>query len=184
MASNGAEAARHSPTHDSIRWGRDRWAAKYGTEHAAAMETVSSLVRVREVLIDFMESHLEASELTFGEYDLLNVIEMIGGGSLALGKIRRHARRFFNHQTSVTNIIKRLAAKGYVETSSDPEDGRVTMVAVTSLGRRRLNAGHRALAKVGFGLEGLPVKEQEQLNELLFEVRTLHGDVGPMEDGL
>ena len=39
---------------------------------------------------------------------MLQVIADYGKGSLALGKIAPKARRFFNHQTSMTNVVSRL----------------------------------------------------------------------------
>jgi DNA-binding MarR family transcriptional regulator len=161
--------------------GRDRWAAEYGTEHAVSMETVSSITRTREVLVDFMESRLLKHDMNFVEYDVMSIIELIGCGSVPLGKIRYYARRHFSHQTSVTNIVNRLAKKGFIELVVDTADRRVTFAQLTAVGRRRVRAAHLALADADFGLDGLSEKEQRQLNHLLFKVRALHGDTGPVE---
>jgi DNA-binding MarR family transcriptional regulator len=144
------------------------------------MEAVSSLVRARELLIEFMDQQLEEVEMDFGEYDLLAVIDM--GGTMPLGKIRENARRYFNHQTSATNVVQRLVDRGLVSMRRDRNDGRVTLASLTPLGARRLRRAHEILAGFEFGLEGLSKTEQRQLNDLLYKVRIARGDVREVPD--
>src|SRR5690242_11133706 len=146
-----SSVSAEGPEEDSIRWGRDRWEAKYGKEHAHAMEAFSSLMRTREVLVEWMNERLAKLDLSWIDYDLLSVIEFIGGGAMALGKIRFHVRRFIIHQTSITNVVARLTDRGIVTTSPDANDGRVTVVELTALGRRRLRRAHTILADDDFG---------------------------------
>ena len=141
------------------------------------MEAVSSLVRVREILVSFMDQHLADAGMSFGEYDVLQVIADYGDGSLALGKIAPKARRFFNHQTSMTNIVSRLAERGLLTMRQDPSDKRATLAELTPTGKRRLKKAHQTLANAKFGLDGLSRAEQRALNALLYEVRLSHGDV-------
>ena len=164
-----------SPT-DPIAAGRERWERKYGSQAADAMEAVSSLVRVREVLVNFMDQQLAEAGMSFGEYDVLQVIADYGNGSLALGKIAPKARRFFNHQTSMTNVVSRLVDRGLLRMRQDPTDKRVTLAELTPLGKRRLKKAHETLAGAQFGLEGLSKQEQRDLNALLYQVRLAHGD--------
>jgi DNA-binding MarR family transcriptional regulator len=170
------------PEHDSIRWGRDQWAAKYGQQHATAMEAFSSLLRTREVLVDSIDRQLAKLDLSWIDYDLLSVIDIIGGGAMALGKIRFYVRRFILHQTSITNVVGRLTDRGIVTTKPDEEDGRVTLVELTPLGRRRLRRAHTILAQNEFSLHALSEKQQRSLIELLYAVRLSNDDVHPMPD--
>jgi DNA-binding MarR family transcriptional regulator len=164
---------------DTIRWGRERWEVKFGLDAATAMETVSSIVRVREILIEFMDGYLSEAGMNFGEYDILNVIDVVGGGSMPLGKIGLNARRFFTHQTSVTNVVSRLVDRGLVATRRDISDGRVTIAEVTPVGRRKLKKAHAILSEVQFGLDGLSEADMVKLNDLLFKVRVAHDDARP-----
>jgi DNA-binding MarR family transcriptional regulator len=144
------------------------------------METVSSLVRVRELLVEFMEQHLAALDMNFVEYDILSVVEV--AGAPPLGRIKETSRRYFSHQTSVTNIVSRLEARGFVSLRRDDGDARVTRVHLTRLGSTRLRKAHDALASHEFGLAGLTNGEKTALNDLLYRIRFEHGDVGSVPD--
>ena len=141
------------------------------------MEAVSSLVRVREILVNYMDRYLLEIGMSFGEYDVLQVIADYGNGSLALGKIAPKVRRFFNHQTSMTNVVSRLVDRGLLTVRRDPDDKRVTLAELTPLGKRRLKKAHETLAGLRFGLDGLSRQEQMDLNALLYQIRLAHGDV-------
>ena len=129
-----------------------------------------------------MDQRLEKLELSWIDYDLLSVVEVIGGGSMALGKIRLYVRRFIIHQTSITNVVARLTERGIVTTNPDSSDGRVTMVELTALGRRRLRRAQTILAEEDFGLAALSKTEQQTLIDLLYAIRLDHNDVHPMPD--
>lgn len=164
-------------TTDPIAVGRAKWEKRYGADASAAMEVISSLVRTREILVTYMDRYLADADIDFGEYDVLCVIEIFGDGSLPLGKIADKARRYFHHQTTMTNVVSRLADKGIVSKRADPNDGRVTLIELTPKGKRQLQKAHAILAARQFGFGELSEDEREQLNELLFRVRKAHGDV-------
>ncbi|HEV3354693.1 MAG TPA: MarR family transcriptional regulator [Acidimicrobiales bacterium] len=166
-----------TPASDPIAAGRQRWERKYGKGAADAMEAVSSLVRVREILVHFMDEQLAEADMSFGDYDVLQVISDYGKGSLPLGKIASKARRFFNHQTSMTNVVSRLVDRGLLTMRQDPDDKRVTLAELTPLGKRRLKKAHESLAAVQFGLGQLAKPDQRALNDLLHQVRVFHDDV-------
>ena len=93
---------------------------------------------------------------------------------MPLGKIGRKARQFFNHQTSITNVVSRLQDRGLVVMRQDPTDGRVTLVSLTPTGVRRLRKANQVMSELDFGFAGLTAA---QLTALLVEVRVAHGDV-------
>jgi DNA-binding MarR family transcriptional regulator len=172
-----AQKAEPITGRDSIAEGRTRWMQKYGAQGGAAMETASNLVRVHEILVNRMDEELAQCDLTFGEYDVLAVIGEFQSDPLPLGKIGPKARQFFNHQTSVTNVVSRLIERGLVRTKHDPVDGRVTLVALTPTGARRLRKANRAMTDVQFGLGDLDDAERAQLTALLVKLRAAHGDL-------
>ena len=162
---------------DPIAAGRERWERKYGGNAADAMEAVSSLVRVREILVAYMDQYLNDASMSFGEYDVLQVIADYGSGSLALGKIAPKARRFFNHQTSMTNVVSRLVDRGLLTLRQDLGDKRVTLAELTPTGKRCLTKANETLASVQFGLDALSRNQQKALNALLYQARQAHGDI-------
>jgi DNA-binding MarR family transcriptional regulator len=166
---------------DVIHWGREQWEMRHGHDGAFSMETVSSLVRVRELIVDFMEQQLASVDMNFAEYDILCVIEV--SGSPPLGRIKETSRRYFSHQTSVTNIVSRLAKRGYLSLRRDDADGRMTRVDLTRLGSTRLRKAHTMLASMEFGLAGFSDDDKRALNDLLFKIRANHGDAGPDAGG-
>lgn len=56
-------------------------------------------------------------------------------GPLSLGELAIHERIA---PATVTKIVRRLSADGLVTRTTDPDDGRVVLVAITGEGRRRL----------------------------------------------
>lgn len=56
-------------------------------------------------------------------------------GPLSLGELAAHERIA---PATVTKIVRRLSDDGLVSRTPDPDDGRVTLVAITAAGRQRL----------------------------------------------
>jgi DNA-binding MarR family transcriptional regulator len=75
-----------------------------------------------------------------------------------------------------------LSDRGIVTTHPDANDGRVTVVELTPLGRRRLRRAHTVLAQDDFGLGSLSKAEQRTLIELLYAIRRDHKDVHPIAE--
>ena len=90
---------------DRIALGRRSWEARYGHTGAPAMEAISNIIRVREIVVNFMEGHLADLDLNFLEYDVLSVIAEADLAGLPLSQIGRGARKYFGHQTSITNVV-------------------------------------------------------------------------------
>ena len=80
------------------------------------------------------------------------------------------------HPTSVTNTIDRLEADGLVTRQPHPNDRRTTLAKLTSRGRRRVKEAARALAKVDFGLDGMPRRDLNKVDEALTPLRRSAGD--------
>lgn len=67
-------------------------------------------------------------------------------------------------QPSMTQLVQRLRAQGFVERVGDPEDGRVTLVTLTDAGRHVLAERRKARdARLAQLLATLPEEEQQAL---------------------
>ena len=161
---------------DRISLGRRSWEARYGVSGGAAMETISNIVRVREIIVNFMESYLAELDLNFLEYDVLSVIAESDIGGMPLSQIGKGARKYFGHQTSITNVVTRLEERNLVTVKPDVDDRRVTRVALSRSGTSRLRKANQLLADVDFGVGELSKAELETVSALLFRVRAEHGD--------
>ncbi len=82
------------------------------------------------------------------------------------------------HPAALTRQVQALEAEGYVERSADPNDGRASVVAVTSAGRlahRRIEAANDEL--MAEQLDGWSVEELtslvEQLDRLVTDLRAV-----------
>ena len=162
---------------DEITAGRRHWRARYGANAATAMEAVSNLVRVRELVVHDMEECLAELDMSHLEYDVLTVIAAAGKPGVRLGQIGRRAQKFFGHQTSITNVVLRLAGRGFVDMDRDPGDQRATRVRLTRTGSQRLRAANDALTDARFGIGALTAAELKQLTGLMTKVRAAHRDL-------
>jgi DNA-binding MarR family transcriptional regulator len=161
---------------DRIALGRRSWEARYGLEGGGAMEAISNIIRVREIIVNFMESYLAELDLNFLDYDVLSVIAEADIGGLPLSQIGKGARKYFGHQTSITNVVTRLEERNLVAVKPDVDDRRVTRVALSRSGTSRLRKANQLLADVDFGVGELSQAELETISALLFRVRAEHGD--------
>ncbi|MCW2682948.1 MAG: transcriptional regulator, MarR family, partial [Blastococcus sp.] len=85
--------------------------------------------------------------------------------------------RLMVHPTSVTNVIDRLVAAGYVRRRPNPDDGRGVLAGITDAGRAVVETATAALTELEFGLSELSVGEQDTLFDVLRRVRLGAGDV-------
>jgi DNA-binding MarR family transcriptional regulator len=73
--------------------------------------------------------------LTSQRYDLLLSIKSASGGTSTTTEL---SRRLSLRQTAVTELVKRAEEAGLVERATSPEDGRVSVLALTDEGELRL----------------------------------------------
>ena len=156
---------------DVVALGRKRWEKSGDAAVGPALEAAGNIVRTREIFVRYADEILAATGLTFGDYDILASVSVQADG-IGLSRIRQLARRYFNHQTSITNIVSRLTESGFLDTFPDPNDGRVTLVSLTRTGTRRLGKAHQSLSEAQFGFSTLSVRER---GTRLFDVRRSPG---------
>ena len=148
-------------------WNRNDWGA------VEAMSAATSITRAHQILLRRIDGTLEPLGLNFSRFEALALLHFSRAGSLPLGKI---GDRLQVHPTSVTNTIDRLEADGLVIRRPHPNDRRTTLAGLTSLGRRRVQAAARALAEVDFGLDGMPSRDLNKVDEALTPLRRSAGD--------
>jgi PadR family transcriptional regulator PadR len=99
-----------------------------------------------------------------GEFEQMVLLAILQQGAQAFGlEVRREIERSANRKVSrgaFYTTLDRMERKGYVTWSEeDPEDparsAPVRLFAVTSTGLGALRASHRALRKLGRGLDEL-----------------------------
>ena len=140
---------------------------------ADRMSAATSITRAHQILLQRIDAALEPHGLVFSRFEALALLSFSRTGSLPLGKI---GDRLQVHPTSVTNTIDRLEADGLVTRRPHPNDRRTTLAGLTSRGRRRVQAAARALAEVDFGLDGMPSRDLNKVDEALTPLRRSAGD--------
>jgi DNA-binding MarR family transcriptional regulator len=148
------------------QWGQ-RW------EAVPAMHAVTSLMRVQQLVIGRLDTILKPHGLTFARYEALVLLVFSSRGSLPLGKM---GERLQVHPTSVTSIVRRLEASGFVVRRAHPEDGRAVLAEITDAGRKLVEKATRDLVEADFGLGALGDRELGRLSELLRPIRRAAGD--------
>ena len=101
-------------------------------------------------------------------------------GALPLGKI---SDRLQVHRASVTNVVDKLAERGYVERVRHATDRRAVLARMTAQGGRVAQASSAALNGAGFAMAPLSARECEALTELLTPVRVAAGDFAEGQEG-
>jgi DNA-binding MarR family transcriptional regulator len=137
------------------------------------MMAVTSIMRVQQILIARLNDVLEPFALTFARYEALMLLHVSRRGSLPLGKM---GVRLQVHPTSVTNLIDRLEAAGYVRRTPHPDDRRTTLATITPRGQDVAAAATEELNAAAFGMSSLTGAQLEALSDLLGVLRLDAGD--------
>ncbi|MGH8991572.1 MAG: MarR family winged helix-turn-helix transcriptional regulator [Acidimicrobiia bacterium] len=156
---------------DPIDEARRHWEGRW--ERGDAMAAATSVMRAAQIILAAVDEAVAPYDLTFARYEALVLLQFSRKGSLPLGKM---GERLMIHPTSVTNIIDRLEASGFVRRVPHTTDRRTTLAEITDDGRDVVNEATRAVTAVSFALDGLSAKELEQLTRLLRRLRLSAGD--------
>lgn len=156
---------------DPIAKAAETWEARIGDSWA--MQAVTSVMRVQQILQASVDEALRPQGLTFARYEALVLLSFSQRGSLPM---RMMGERLQLHPTSITNIVDRLEADGLVRRMRHPSDRRTTVVAITEAGTARLAPATEAVTSIDFGLVGLSRSDAEELSSLLTKTRQAAGD--------
>jgi DNA-binding MarR family transcriptional regulator len=164
--------ARRDPLpFDPIIRAAELWDARIGP--ARTMAAVTSVMRVQQILLSAVDGALRPHGLTFARYEALMLLTFSRSGRLPM---RVMGERLQLHPTSVTNIVDRLQADGFVRRIPHPTDRRATLVEITETGTALLEDATKSVTSIDFGLAGLTADQETQLTELLGQVRRAAGD--------
>lgn len=156
------------PVEEAGRHWLTRWPA------ADAMVVATSVMRVQQLLLARIDGLLRGYELTFARYEALVLLTFSRRGSLPMSRM---GRLLMIHPTSVTNIVDRLEAQGFIARLPHPTDRRTTLVEITDSGRKVAEEATRALTDERFGLGALSKEQLRSLYGLLNDVRRGVGDL-------
>jgi DNA-binding MarR family transcriptional regulator len=101
-------------------------------ESASAVAAWEALFRAQVGVMRRLASEFPSQRMSFNEYDVLFNISRQPERRIRLRDLNQHV---LLTQPSVSRLIDRLAAKGYVCKLPDPGDGRGTLVAMTEEGQ-------------------------------------------------
>ncbi len=160
---------------DPIDEARRQWDRHWGPGQVPAMAAVTSIMRAEQVLMARLNEQLRPFDLTFPRYEALMLLLYTRQGELPLGKI---SDRLQVHRASVTNVVDKLAASGYVERVPHGGDRRAVLARMTEAGRAAAEAATAALHADRFGTAPLDDAACEELFALLRPMREAAGDFG------
>jgi DNA-binding MarR family transcriptional regulator len=141
------------------------------------MAAVTSIMRAQQILIAELDALLRPHGLTFARYEALVLLRFSRAGALPLRLI---GQRLMVHPTSVTNIIDRLEAQGFVVRRPNPADGRGTLAEITAAGREVAGRATADLMAADFGLGGY---DDAQLDQMFTMLRGLRVSAGDFKEG-
>ena len=163
--------AKRTLPFDPIEEARRHWEGRWG--RGDAMAAATAVMRVQQIVLAAVDEALRPFDLTFARYEALVLLQFSRKGSLPLGKM---GARLMIHPTSVTNIVDRLEAQGFMKRVAHPTDRRTTLAEITDDGRRVVQEATKAVTEVAFAMDGLTERELEQLIRLLRKLRLAAGD--------
>jgi DNA-binding MarR family transcriptional regulator len=158
---------------DPIAEARRQWDEHWGVEATASMAAVTSIMRAQQIVMARLNELLEPVDLTFPRYEALMLLFYSRRGELPLGKI---SDRLQVHRASVTNVIDKLVASGYVERVGHGGDRRTVLAKITTSGRAAARRATRRLNGARFGMEPLDDAACRRLFALLTPLRSGAGD--------
>lgn len=160
----------------SLRWGRDAAASPSSSilRNPVSFNPSSPdfhredypfywLARVHGVYAMEMEKALKSVGLDVPTWRTLMILKEQGASSMSDIALHSVAKL-----PTVTKAIYRIEAEGLVETSTSPQDARVTLVAITPSGRAALERSQLATQHIfSRSFEGMTPGQVKRLNEAL-----------------
>jgi DNA-binding MarR family transcriptional regulator len=140
---------------------RPKHKKRYVSDLSANEKVLIAIVRAAE---DFKRTHAAIFRkygLSFPQYNVLRVLDASHDGWNRISDI---GRIMLVPGANMTGIAKRLERDGFLVRKSDPSDERVTILAITSRGKRTLknikNEKDRSIERL---LSGLSKKDKVEL---------------------
>lgn len=130
---------------------------------------LNAILRLDHRLVEYLQAHQNetwlAVDLTMQQLKVLFLVYSRAGGTAAAGQI---AQGLGVSLSTVTGIVDRLCDHGLVTRGEDPQDRRVTRIAVTPAGRDLIEQLHHAsLSRLAPLLERLDTDTLRLVKEAL-----------------
>ena len=109
------------------------WRREYPGVDTSTLPPLARLARLSILIEGFQCEVLEAFDLSAGDYGVLAVLRRAGAPYRVSPSDL--TSRLSRSSGGITKILKRLEARGLIERSRDPADGRGTRVRLTRSGR-------------------------------------------------
>jgi len=136
------------------------------SKQKAIADIMVSLRRMFKAIQQYSEAVLKEFGVTGPQLWALRTIYM--DGSLPMGQL---SRKMYLHMSTVSGIVDRLEAKGYVSRTREAPDRRVVKINLTSAGKTLVQRGPEAAqGKLLHGLEGLTHREISHIRSALERV--------------
>ncbi|MDQ1130524.1 MarR family winged helix-turn-helix transcriptional regulator [Microbacterium sp. SORGH_AS_0888] len=103
------------------------------TDRRLAIDAWESLFRAQHEIFSQISADFEQSGLTQAEYDVLLTVTRAPDMT---ARLRDVTRNMLISQPSVSRLVDRMVARGYLTKSADPDDGRGALVTATEDGAR------------------------------------------------
>jgi DNA-binding MarR family transcriptional regulator len=158
---------------DPISEARRQWAAHGWRDASRGMAVVTSVMRVRQILLTQAEHTLKPFGITFSRYEVLMLLYFSRSGQLPMKKI---GQRLQVHPASITNAMEKLVRADLVRRESDPTDGRSALITLTADGRTLALEATKAINRDVFETLGLPSDRLSELFDILSELRAASDD--------
>ncbi len=152
---------------DTVEEAVRQWSERY--PNASGFRVLTGILRAYNVAVRGAEAILRPFGLNLSRYEVLLLLSFTRTGRLPMTKIRD---LLMVHGSSVTYLVDRLVEAGWVSREADPDDGRVSLVAITDVGRDLVARASERMHEHEFGLLGdLGEVEQTALGDLLAHLR-------------
>ncbi|MFQ6325634.1 MarR family winged helix-turn-helix transcriptional regulator [Nocardia sp. CWNU-33] len=118
---------------DAVDLITEHWSRERPDVDVSPMQVIGRISRLSRVVEQDLKKFFAGHGMEFWEFDVLATLRRSGGETgLTAGALNRAA---MVTSGAITNRIDRLAAKGLVERTPDPEDRRSVRVQLTPAGR-------------------------------------------------
>jgi DNA-binding MarR family transcriptional regulator len=158
---------------DPIAAGREDWKRAGWTESERNSGLAGSIFRVHQLMLTQLESVLRGFDLSFARFEALMILYFSRGHILSMGVL---ANRLQVHPASVTNVVKRLEAQGFISRVGNPRDGRSLVAELKQEGQQVVLKAREAISESVLADFGLTPPEVRLTFDLLRKIRQFAGD--------
>ena len=135
--------------------------------HVSGVEWTTELIRLEIALWDRVDARLrESHDLPLAFFEPLHVISRAPEGRMRVGDLAGGLRITVG---GTSKLVDRIEQAGLIAREPDPDDRRASRVALTTAGKRKLNAALKSYEAEVAGILGgvLGSEEQVQMRDYL-----------------